>query len=369
MLSRNLVRMSRLARLQPSTAGIIGGASCSAPRSFSATRPRPSRDSQEEIRRRLLQNARPLVPHSVASRLTRAGSGRNSRRLVVCSMIAAVAFYVWNSETVPVTGRRRFNFIPDDWIIRTNRNAAQQVIRQLEATGHPILPEYDPRTILVKRVMQRLIPVSGLPHLDWEVFVMVDGGANAYVLPGGKVFVTTGILEVCRNEHALAAVLGHEIAHDTASHVAERMSAGWIANLTLGSLFFLAGALPGLALFGIWTSVGGFYLRDILYEFPMSRKQEQEADYIGLMMMAEACYDPRHAVKFWQRMVVMQQSAGTEVPEMLSTHPSNDSRVARIESWMPEAMRKLEESDCRGTKAYANEFRRALRRPIVIYNY
>ena len=136
------------------------------------------------------------------------------------------------------------------------------------------------------------------------------------------MFVHSGILNVCRNEDALAAVLGHEIAHNTASHAAERLSAAWVGNLTAGSVFFLAGALPGLALFGLWSFVGGFYLQDLLFYLPMGRKQESEADYIGLMMMAEACYDPRAAVGFWQRMESIQHAGGQEVPEMLSTHPS-----------------------------------------------
>lgn len=132
----------------------------------------------------------------------------------------------------------------------------------------------------------------------------------------------SGILNVCRNADALAAVLGHEIAHNTASHAAERLSAAWVGNLTIGSVFFLAGALPGLALFGIWSFVGGFYLQDLLFYLPMGRKQESEADYIGLMMMAEACYDPRAAVGFWQRMESIAKHGGQEQPEMLSTHPS-----------------------------------------------
>lgn len=148
------------------------------------------------------------------------------------------------------------------------------------------------------------------------------GTANAFVLPGGKVFVHSGLLDVCGSEDSLAAVLGHEIAHQTASHVAERLSGVWIGNITAGSLFFLAGALPGLALFSLWNFAGGMYLQNLLYYLPMGRKQETEADYVGLMMMSEACYDPHKAVTFWQRMHAIQQKGGTEVPEMLSTHPS-----------------------------------------------
>jgi predicted Zn-dependent protease len=146
--------------------------------------------------------------------------------------------------------------------------------------------------------------------------------ANAFVLPGGKVFVFSGILNVCRNQDALAAVLGHEIAHSTASHAAERLSAVTAGGLTTGSLFFLVGPLRGLALFSLWTLMGGYYVRDLLVLFPMSRSQESEADYLGLTMMAEACFDPRQSLGFWRRMEEMQKAGGFRVPEMLSTHPS-----------------------------------------------
>lgn len=105
------------------------------------------------------------------------------------------------------------------------------------------------------------------------------------------------------------------------------MSAAFIGNLTSGSLFFLAGALPGLALFGLWTITGGRYIQELLFNLPMGRKMESEADYIGLMMMAEACYDPTAAVGYWQRMNQIQGQGGIEVPEMLSTHPSVRSRL------------------------------------------
>lgn len=142
------------------------------------------------------------------------------------------------------------------------------------------------------------------------------------VTPGGHLFVFSGMFRVCRNTDALAAVLGHEIAHNVASHSAERLSAAIVGNLTSGTLFFLAGALPGLALCAIWTMTGGWYLQDLLFNLPMGRKMESEADYIGLMMMAEACFDPREAVAFWQRMSQLQTQGGFEVPEILSTHPS-----------------------------------------------
>ncbi|KAI9167601.1 Mitochondrial metalloendopeptidase OMA1 [Paramyrothecium foliicola] len=291
---------------------------CALLRQFSQCRPRLSQDSRDRLR-----NARPLLPHAIAERFSNAGRGRNPRYLAAGSVLAAVAFYLYNSELVPVSGRRRFNFLSDALVARVHARAADAIIRQVEEQGGRLLSDWDPRTMMVKRVMKRLIPVSGMTELDWEIFVIADNRtANAFVLPGGKVFVHSGILNVCRNEDALAAVLGHEVAHNTAAHTAERLSAAWVGTLTAGSLFFLAGALPGLALFGLWSVVGGSYLQDLLFYLPMGRKQESEADYIGLMMMAEACYDPRQAVGFWQRMEGIQKMGGTEVPEMLSTHPS-----------------------------------------------
>lgn len=128
------------------------------------------------------------------------------------------------------------------------------------------------------------------------------------------MFVFSGLLPIARNEHGLATVLGHEIAHNLAGHVAERMSGQIGTNILLYSLIFLTG---GLAILG--TQFFGGWALDLLFSRPMGRMQESEADYIGLMMMAEACYDPQQALGFWQRMERAQQG---EPPEWLSTHPS-----------------------------------------------
>ncbi|EGX93631.1 mitochondrial metalloendopeptidase OMA1 [Cordyceps militaris CM01] len=287
-----------------------------------------------------------------------AASGPQSKVAVAAVMLAAVVFYVWNSQTIPLTGRSRFNFLSDEIAERMHPRAVQSILKQVYEAGGYILPENDTRTRIVKNVMRRLIPVSGLADLEWEIYVIADDSqANAFVLPGGKVFVFSGLLHVCGNEDALAAVLGHEVAHQTASHTAERLSQAWVGNLTTGALFFLVGTLPGLALFAIWTATGAFVLPALMYELPMSRTHEYEADHIGLMMMAEACYDPRAAIPFWRRM----NQHGQEMEEVLSTHPSNDHRVAKLTQLMPEALAKREQSDCRGTDSFARRFRFAVK--------
>jgi predicted Zn-dependent protease len=131
----------------------------------------------------------------------------------------------------------------------------------------------------------------------------------------------------------------------TASHQGERLSAASVGFLTTGSLFFLAGAWQGLALYGMWTLVGGLYLQELLGTLPMGRRQETEADYLGLIMTAEACYDPRQAIGFWQRMEEMTRGAG-DIPEMLSTHPSVSSS-SLSSTCADDAERKQDQEDSR----------------------
>lgn len=148
------------------------------------------------------------------------------------------------------------------------------------------------------------------------VVVNLIAEANAFVLPGGKVFVYTGILSIAQTDDGLAAILGHEIAHNVARHAAEAMSQNLIFVAPLRLLLLgldYSGYTMGLARILGDTIMGLGVVR------PASRKQESEADYIGLMIMAKACYDPNAAVGVWQR---MEQAEVAQTPEWLSTHPS-----------------------------------------------
>lgn len=132
----------------------------------------------------------------------------------------AGGFYLYNLEEVPVSGRRRFNIIPAQLEEALGQSSVEQVRQQYRGR---ILPESDGRVQLVKRVLERLLPYAegeGLQGLDWEVAVIESPEQNAFVAPGGKVFVFTGMLPLCRDEDGVAAVLGHEIAHVVAHHTA-----------------------------------------------------------------------------------------------------------------------------------------------------
>lgn len=285
--------------------------------------------------------------------------------VVVVSIALAVAFYFYNLEVVPVSGRKRFNCYSENTVMQMSDMQYKRLIYDMERSGARFLGDWDPRTLMVRRVMSRLIPVSGVDDdVNWEVHVIDDRTtANAFVLPGGKVFVYSGILGLARTESQLAAVLGHEIAHNLAKHFGERLSQSIGESFFLGSALMLLAATPLMFVAG-WLFGGD--LLGLLFSRPMGRMQESEADYIGLMMMAEACYDPREAVTFWQRMDRMHQQSDIEVPEWASTHPSNQHRIERITGWLPKAMEKRDASDCHGTQGFAEMFRRAMARGDVM---
>jgi metalloendopeptidase OMA1, mitochondrial len=177
---------------------------------------------------------------------------------------------------------------------------------------------------------------------------------NAFVIPGGKVFVYSGILKVARTDDQLATILGHEIAHTLARHSAERLSSYAIMIAPMQILITILDSM-GLT-YGIGRLVGQVLL-DLGVTRPASRVQESEADYIGLMMMARSCYDPQAAVSVWDR---MEQVNKEEMPEWMSTHPSHVNRAAKITGWLTKAEDARDSSGCATTLDYQRQFKGAM---------
>jgi predicted Zn-dependent protease len=199
--------------------------------------------------------------------------------------------------------------------------------------------DHNPATnAAVEDVGRRLAAVANRPDFQWNfVVIKNDREVNAFCLPGGKVAVYTGILPIAQDQAGLAVVMGHEIAHAIARHGAERMSQAQLAELGGQALAIgLGGSASSaaiLAAYGLGAQVGVL--------LPYGRTQESEADHIGLLLMAQAGYDPRVAIGFWERMEHGSGGKGGP-PEYLSTHPSHGTRVQQIRAWMPEAMRLYE---------------------------
>jgi predicted Zn-dependent protease len=242
--------------------------------------------------------------------------------------------------SVPITGRKQFTLVPESQLHAMSVTEYQSFL-----AGNKPLPATDERTVMVKRIGERLAAATTqylkennaadrVEGFEWEFNVVQDEQVNAWCMPGGKVVVYTGILPVTQDETSLAVVMGHEIAHAIARHGNERMSQGIAAQGVNMSLDLLTREKPGTARDLFLTSFGvGSQLGLLAY----SRQQESEADKLGLVFMALAGYDPHVAPAFWQRMA--QQSKGGAPPELLSTHPSDERRIRDIEAYLPKAMK------------------------------
>ena len=178
----------------------------------------------------------------------------------------------------------------------------------------------------------------------WEVVVFKDDAANAFALPGGKIGVYTGLLKIAENQHQLATVIGHEVAHVQARHANERVSQSFAVEQGLNLLSAIASPQSGTgqSLMGM-LGVGAQY--GIL--MPYSRIQESEADMLGLDLMARAGFDPRESVQLWKNMA---RSGGGQPPEFLSTHPSHSTRIGDLIARLPLALQLMNQAQQRGRR-------------------
>lgn len=188
------------------------------------------------------------------------------------------------------------------------------------------------------RVGRRIARVAPLPNARWEFVLFESSEPNAFALPGGKVGVYTGILPITKDDAGLATVLSHEIAHAAAHHGAERYSQGMAVQLG-GAI--LSGVLSAYGVGGAAGNVAQqVYGAGAQYGLllPYSRTQESEADRIGLVYMARAGYDPREAIAFWRRFAAYNSGRGGRAPEFASTHPMDETRIANLQKFMPQAL-------------------------------
>ncbi|HHY84426.1 MAG TPA: M48 family metallopeptidase [Verrucomicrobia bacterium] len=248
-------------------------------------------------------------------------------------------------STVPVTGRTQFNIVSADQEMELGLASFDQLKKELPISRDPAIND------LVQTVGKRIAAVAqkDMPEAQWEFVVFESEEANAFCLPGGKVGIYTGILKITRDEAGLATVIGHEVAHATARHGAERMSEALVKQ-TGGQLLGVAvsGADPrwqqtALLAYGVGTTV--------VRELPHSRRQELEADRIGLMYMARAGYDPRAALDFWTRfsdyMAEMGAGGSGWLQRFLSTHPVDEVRIKELKRHLPEAEAEFSRSPIR----------------------
>ena len=209
----------------------------------------------------------------------------------------------------------------------------QQVIAESKLSKDKRLVE------MVKRVGMRIAKASGEPF-DWEIELIESPELNAWCMPGGKMAVYTGILPVLKTEGALAAVIGHEVAHATRRHgmngyaqaIENQLATAAVAGIAVLAAEFYCESQECKALATIGGAAGAMGLA--FFERKFSRDDETDADRIGQIYMAKAGYDPAEAIEVWERMA--QATGGDGGPEFMSTHPSNENRKQRLSQWLPE---------------------------------
>ncbi len=233
--------------------------------------------------------------------------------------------------TAPITGRRQLNFIGASQEMQLGISEFEKMKQTTPVSRDPAANE------LVQRVGRKIAAAAAgdLPEAQWEFVVFQEEQPNAFCLPGGKVGVHTGILPLTKDEAGLAAVIGHEVAHASARHGGERMSQA-LAAQTGGQMLgvALSASDPRVqSLFQLAYPIGA----QLGVLLPFSRKQESEADRMGLVYMARAGYNPEAALEFWQRFASHNEGQGKGGPAFLRTHPVDSQRIADIQKWLPEA--------------------------------
>jgi predicted Zn-dependent protease len=245
-------------------------------------------------------------------------------------------------KTVPLTGRKQLNLVPDYMIKELAFSQYDSFVKASRTL--PASNESAQMVIRVGTRIQKAVETymhenglgKDLKNFKWEYNTVEDSTINAWCMPGGKVVVYTGLLPVAQTEEGLAVVMGHEIAHAIARHGNERMSEGLLIGL--GGMV-LEEALKQkkqetqlifLALYSIGSTLA--------LELPNSRMQESEADKLGLIFMSMAGYNPEEAVPFWKRMSAANR--GGKIPAFLSTHPADETRIKNLNAWIPDIKAK-----------------------------
>ena len=262
----------------------------------------------------------------------------NRRKFIQYVGCGCCGFVLNSCSTAPITDRRQLKIISES---KLNKQAAQiyEKIKEKEKLSN------DTKTLdKIKEIGKKMENAIGeyfyrkklddpTASFDWE-YILIDKKKvrNAWCLPGGKIAVYTGILDVTKNTNGLAAVMGHEIAHAVAKHSVERASRGTILNIGTQIIDIASGGklsqvnrTTGINTVGLLSQLGIMN--------PFNRKQESEADYLGLIFSSLSGYDIRETIEVWKRM--KKANKGKEPPEWMSTHPSNTKRIAQISEWIP----------------------------------
>lgn len=250
-------------------------------------------------------------------------------------LLILAALLLSSCSSVPITGRKQLSLISDAEVLSSSLTQYKGYMAQATISGNKVQSEMVTRVgkalaVATETYLKNNGMESDIQNYAWEFSLVANTEVNAFCMPGGKIVVYEGLMKMVSSEDELAVVIGHEVAHAVAKHSNERMSqqilAQYGSNVLNSALANKSAAVQSVAgqVFGLGAQYGVM--------LPFSRKQENEADYMGMVLMSMAGYNPDMALTFWQK---MSAGSGTSVPELLSTHPSDETRINNIKKNLP----------------------------------
>ena len=253
-------------------------------------------------------------------------------------LLIFISIGIYGCSSVPITGRNQLNLVSDQQILSLSLNEYNDYIKtakkSTDATAIKLVNTVGGKIANAVEAYYKYAGMeSQLSAFSWEFNLIDDPQVNAFCMPGGKIVVYSGILPITKDETGLAIVVGHEVGHAIAKHANERMSQQMLAQYGAAGLDAVlsksssAVKTIGQTVFGVGAQYGVM--------LPYGRKQELEADHLGLILVAIAGYNPQAAIPFWERMA---QQGGSNTPEFMSTHPSDNTRIEGIRQKLPDAM-------------------------------
>lgn len=256
------------------------------------------------------------------------------KKLIVLSFVAILFI---ECSTVPITGRKRINFVSDSQVLPASFSQYSTFLEENKlSTNQEKTNQIKEVGKNISEAVDRFMRANGMEKeaeaYEWEFNLVEDKTVNAWCLPGGKIVFYTGILPICDNVDGVAAVMGHEVAHAFAKHGQERMSKGQIQALG-GAAVALGTSNKDPRTQQIWSLAYG--LGSTAGMLAYSRTHETEADKLGLVFMLMAGYDGNEAAQVWVRMA--EKAGKSKTPEFFSTHPSHEKRIENLKAYLPEA--------------------------------
>ena len=250
-------------------------------------------------------------------------------------------FFLISCETVPVSERKQLILLPDSYINKQSELAYKQFLSKANVVSKSNFQNQQLQDI-AKNIEEAIHQYFILENkedptkkINWEVNLVKEDQVNAWAMPGGKITFYTKILDIAQNEDGIAAIMAHEMAHVIGRHGNERMSQALLLDVASS----VAQTATGTTLQG-GTKTAYNLLRTYGIFLPFGRKQEAESDYLGLVFMTIAGYDPEETIKLWERMAAHAKEKGGTPPEFMSTHPSSENRIENFKKWIPEVREK-----------------------------